>query len=952
MKVTRSGLSQNAAISSVKLFVDDLQVGTSQSLNSSNQAVFNNISIEIPANTTKTVDLAATMAKNATYNGNIIVLGIASADDITTTANVSGSFPINGNAMTISSSVTIGTATLYNGSSGTRNTSDLTVDTDATDVRFTQVKITAGSAEGLKITQVTAIKNGTASASDVKDIKLVNDTTAETVGTVDSLDSNGRAVFSGLNIEVGKGNSVELSILASMNNSGAGRTIAFDLHDGTAYTIRIVGNVYGFGITPTRNNFCSSTGTCTTQTINQGYLTVQKSSKTPATGKVALGGSGVTLAAFDFKAAGEAINVSSMQIKVDTSGGLGTGQPSDFTNIGLYTEDGSLVTGPQDATTTTAGGNQTLTFTTAYTVPVGTTTYYVKANISSSALADEAVQISLPASSISAKGASSGKTTYTTSSGSTVPPTGVVSGNIMTLQGPALTVITAASPIAGNLVVNAQDATFANIDLDASSSGEDIKVTTIMVQDTLGSGTDYSGINNLELWDGTTKLETSNSTATNGATTTFTLLTPLKVSKASTKRLVLKADIKSTTGTSHTFNVDGTNATVTALGWTTGASFTVSYSGNGQAQTIQSSGLLTVTKSADMPASAQLVSASTGNEVMKYKFSASYEPVDVTTFSVYAGDNTQAGSTTTLGNIAKVYVYVNGTLIGNTSGYSLGSDGRTTVVLDSGTFVVPKDGNSTLTIKVDIPSKDQVTTSASANFQIGIEAATTNGTVKNKDNTWGDTGADNDYWIVATGQSSGQTISKDTINQLGSDSATNNIVYGSNGFSIHKGILTVSLNSSSPSGSQTAGAGKEVIRIDLTATGDDITINEIEFTKGGTATVTGTGAAYIKSVDNNITYATLASGTAWLNGTFSVGDSSNSTTFSTTLEIAAGSTKTVKVVGDTTGATTNETLQYSVAAPASSYKTVAGVEYEDSSGTDIDLATTKNLPLSGGSLSY
>jgi len=351
VKATRFGLGADSNFSSVKLFVDGIQVGNSQSLNSNHQAVFSGISISVPANSTKKLVLAGSMAAGGTA-GHLLGLSIASAADITTTASVSGSFPIQGNQMTVSS-VNIGTATLYNGS--LHPTTDTSVDTDGADFRFTQVKLTAGG-EDLKISQVTAVRNGTAGDSDVKNIELYNDTAGSSLGTVESL-TNGKAVFSGLNVTVAKGESVELSILADMNG-GAGRTIAFDMHDGVAYTIMVEGLSYGFGITPTRNNFCNANGTCQTQTINQGYLTISKSPSTPATGNIPQGGSLVTLAAFDYKAVGESINVSQTQLTITPAAG---GSAVDYSNVGLYDADGGLVAGTQDGSTTTANTAQTLT---------------------------------------------------------------------------------------------------------------------------------------------------------------------------------------------------------------------------------------------------------------------------------------------------------------------------------------------------------------------------------------------------------------------------------------------------------------------------------------------------------------------------------------------------------------------------------------------------------------
>src|SRR6056297_726006 len=495
LKVTRGGLSNNAAVDTVKLYDGSNQIGSSQSLNSSNQAVFNNISVDVSANETKVLTIVADMTASASYDGNIITLGIEEASDVTTTAAVSGSFPVTGNSQTLNSGITIGSALLYDGSLGNRNGTDLTVDTDATDVRFVQVKVKAGSAEGITINQVTAVKNGTAAASDVKNIRLVNDDTGETLGTVNSLNSSGRAIFN-TDVEVSKGDNVELSILADMNKSGAGRTLTFDLHDGTNYTIDITGNTYGYGITPTRSNFCLSGGTCTAQSINQGYLTASLSADTPATGNVALGSTEVPLLTYDVIANGEDINVTQTQIDITTV----TAERDQVTQVTIYDEDGKIVAGPKDCTTASAG-TESLTFTDAYTIPNGETSYTVKADLATDMTANDDVYAALKANGITAKGADSGKTTYTTSttSGGTVPPTNVITGKTQTIRGPKLDVNTAATPVASTFVVNSQDVELAYFDLNATAGGEDIKVSQIVVTDTKNGSAAYADWGNLEL---------------------------------------------------------------------------------------------------------------------------------------------------------------------------------------------------------------------------------------------------------------------------------------------------------------------------------------------------------------------------------------------------------------------------------------------------------------------
>ena len=991
LKVTRTGLGIDSNLSSVKLYVDGVQRGTSQSLGSTHIATFTLSSnpIVVPANSTVAVVLGANIAAATAYDQHI--LGIANATDVTTTATVTGSFPVNGNVMSLAN-VTIGTATLYNGA--LHPSADTGTDPDDEDYRFTQLKITAGSTEGLIVSQITAVKNGTAANTDVKNIELYNDTTGATIATVAALNGDGRAVFKDLNITLAKGASVELSVRADMNG-GSGRTIAFDLHDGTSYTIMVKGATYNVGITPSRNNFCAAAGTCQTQTINQGYLTVSKSASTPATGKVAIGGTQVPLAAFDFTAAGENINVTSSQLSLVTGAAL---MASEITNVTLYDSTGAILAGPQDGTTAVDGTDQTLTFTDAFTVPMGTNVFTVKADISSSAgdTTTDTIAISVPVNTITAKGANSGKTTYTTSSGSTVPPATAATGNVQTCQGPFLAIVTPAAPAAGNVVLNAQDYIFAYFDLDATSGGEDVRVSSVTVTSTSGSES-FTDVTNLELWgdpdntDATVqniRLETSNSTTTmtdGGATGTqlFTFKTPVVVSKTAVSRLTLKTDVLSANNdTSHTFKVNAVGDVV-ATGKSSGTTLAAgskSVSGAGQLQTIQSVGTLKIEKAGDMPAGVQIASSTTGIEVMKYKLTAAYEDIDITELPLYYVATNAAGNAA----VSKVYLYKDGALLGSTTGYAFNASYLATVTLPAGTLIIPKDSSIYLSIKVDTTEKASITTATTARtFGLGDSDS--------DNSTWGGAGS---YNITATGRSSGTTLTETNIDSIGDG---NGNVYGSNSFYIFKGVLTVSLNASTPSGTQTAGAGSEALRFNLTATGDDLTVSEIEFCVNGTATaVTGTGDVTLKSEDLGTTYATLTQ--AIYDGTwddlggngvnagtyyqmdpgvtgqscFSMGvtgetgvtvadqasESITDTTvaFTNTITIGAGTTKVVRLFGDTTGAASTKTLQVSIGPNSTSANaaTTSGLSYADTSGTEVDTVTviTKGLPLTGGSLSY
>ncbi len=986
LRVKRTGLSSDARLTGVKLFDGTTQLGTSQTLNSQHKATFNGLSLAV--NGSKTLTLAGDVVA-AGGAGEIIKLGVESAADVVLSGGTSpsGTYPIEGPGMTIVS-VSIGSATLSKGPQ--HPSSDTQVDSDAKDFRFTQVRITAGSNEDIMVKQIVAVRSGTAADTDAKDMKLVNDTTGATLGTVAALSSS-RAVFDGLNVLVKKGEFVDLSVKASVTGAGSSRTLGFELHDGTTYLVRVVGSTYGFGVTPTSSNFCATAGVaggaCQTQTIKLGTLDVARSSQSPAASNVALGGTGIVLGAFDFTVTGEPVRVSSMKLRLTPTGAV-TGSTSKVTNLGFYDASSGSIAGPKDGSTTAVNTAEDLTFTDSITFPVGKTTLWVKANLSTSMTAGDTLLVTLldPSTNMTVRGDQSGKSiTARTASN--------VTANTQTIQGPSLKVVTAGIPSAGTIVKGVQDFTFAVIDLDPAGSGEDIKVTELVVTDTIGGSAALTDVTNLELWgdpdntdatDTVERLQTSNSTSVNAATETFSFSSPIRVSKTRTSRVYLKADVLSTTlntGTTaafaHTFNVANAVSSVISTGWTTGTNIVETFSGAGQAQKIGATGTLKVEMSASRPNQAQLVAGSTGNTFVQYKLSAFNESVNLRRIPIAvmrAATETGAQAAVnagTISSLAKVFAYISDsgsstqTMIGDTSGYTIDSSGVALINMDSAPLTLTKDKEKFLTFKANFNPKADV--ASGSIIVVGIGDATSTGT------TWGTNGAAaaGSYNIVAVGVDSGSTILATTITSTG---AAGGNVQASFNMPVYDGVLTITKKANSPT--NPSGTTADLLYFDLTGSGDEITINDLEFVYSPACTVTGTGAVTLVDYNSSSTvFATWTAGTAWMGLTsgsrsFKIGasgDASNSTTRSaggvTTGRVlsASGETKSFRLIGDVSGCTpaAGSTLNISINAgegthtgAANTAALTSGVRWSDveltAASTVVDSLLTKNLPIKQG----
>lgn len=990
IRVTRTGLARDADVTGLKLFDGTTQLGTTQTLNSAHQAAFTGLSIAVAGE--KMLTIAADISNvNA---GDILQFGVEAGSDVTlSSGSVGGTFPLRGGQMTISS-VTIGAATLFRGPD--MPTSNTEINPDQTAFRFTQVRIQAGSAEDLTVRQIVAIQSGTATASDIKDITLVNDTAGTTLATIASLPANGRVVFDNLSVPIKKGEDVRLSVKASMSGgSSSGRTVGFDLHDGVAYTIRVVGNTFGFGVTPTRNDLCATTGVtggaCQVQTVSQGNLRVARATSSPSTGNIAQGGTQVPLIAVEYTVTGEEVRMTSQNWDFT----FGTMVCSELTSVTLYNAAGTVVAGPQDC------ANNTVTFTDSMTIPVGSIVYTMKANIAQATSGNDTVIATLDVSEYTVRGVQSGKST-------TVNTTTDVAGNTLTVQAADLRATTGATPIAGSVVVGVQDFTFANLIFDASRGGEDVKVTAFTVADATGTAALPNDLVNFELWgdpdtsdtnDAVVRIETTNSTAAATATAntagidstvTFTLKTPLRIAKAKSATYQVKADVitTATTGTTaaangHTVDVSA----VTATGWITGTSVTMTdgtqITGAGQAQIVRASGTLKVELAADTATAGPIVAGSAGVSLAKYKLTSAFEDVDITRVPLFLANGTTGAGT--LGNVSKVKVYKDGTAIGNTAGYTFDNSGQVIAVLDTGVLRATKDVPLYLELKADFNTKEQVASGTQVRLGIGDSDSDAS--------TWGTTraGAAGNYAIVANGRDAGSTVTAANIDSIG-DGAGN--VAGGDAFGVFDGVLTVGLDANSPSGVQTAGTGKEILRFWLTATGDEITVYDLGFITSGSATggaatgqIEGTGNSTLFSTDRSITYADwtttevtqpLDAGTTGIHvssGENTTNDAGTDGTigWDTVLTIGAGQTKVLVLAGDTTGAggaSTSKSLQARIDDEGATGSGVQWMDVELSglngtscTGAATDLATgnecvvdsgtyTKTLPVNGNGLTY
>ena len=958
--ITRSGLSANTDIDLLKVFDGTIQKGSGATLNSVNQAVFAfTTPIIVSAGTTKTLTIKADVNDTAT-TGHSLIFSVAASTDITSDA-ISTSGTAVGNTISITS-VTIGSVTISAGPSNP--TSDFAPEVGDTGIRILQMTLQCGSTEDIEVRQVIAVKVGTINNTDISKVELYNDTDSISLGSVTTFDAEGRATFDLASpLVITKGNSKNLSVKVDIA-SGSGRTISAKVKDSGAYTVTAVGKTFGYGV-----GFASSSwlGTATSQEIATGTLTITKSAATAATGYVAPGGTSVPLVTYDIEARGEGVIITEFVNTVTlTTSGTHIFAYGDVTSCKLVDENGNIVAGPVDTTTATA---PYISFTDTFVVPLGIHKYTVKCNLAS-AITGGTIKIGFdtanvgenalgnsPYYGITAKGASTNDTIYGN--------TGSVQGNAQTIRAAAMTIVTQTTPVATSIVPGQQNIHFANIQLGAVSSGENINVTEIGVTITVHNSASEADIQNLRIFDASISQSACTGTGRAWDTTlamcrlapikqpvtgtpksAFVLSTPLVITKAGSSTIKVYGDYKSGVGasTEHFHVLIAARSDIVAVGATTGTTLTDAMKGSGvvgagQAMTYGATGTLTTVIDIGTPNSANIAVGeygTTGITMAKIKVGGTNNTEDVDIDYV---DLTRTTSGTGAdADIANVYLYEGSTLLGT----GVNNQGSSKYRFDLTNYVISAYASKVWTVKADFNGTLNGATSAySDKFNLVAPYVSQS-----------DVGD-----LVATGKASGLYI--------GALAA----VTGSHDMYLYKStpkmeVCTVAnCGTASPSGALNTSTAVEILRFKITAdTAGDVkflnatdnggTANKIRFTLTGKAADDDAGtdtAITVKNITDSVTLDSISTDVSdmigasdWITCDFST----------TSLQIAAGDSKIVSLEVNTTDVETPS----SVGVAADNIKASIANEAGDVNWNDDSTANIANntyftwLPLTGNTL--
>lgn len=719
--VERQGIASDGAFSSIMLIdsADNSRIGLDQTLNSLHQMTFND-EITIKAGVPKTIMIAGNMTTTG-HGGEMPKLALVGLT-VNNSGTVAG-LPVVGNAMTVITTLSLGTLTAAVGS----NDPGQAVTNKAlgtTGYIFSGIRLTAGSNEDMSVESIRFYQSGSAAATDLANVKVNFDGTD--YPTV--LSADGKYYTANFNgVTLNKGITKELYIKADVL-SGSSRTVRFDIYRKTDLAVK--GKSYGFYASTTGTSDTVSTAATATNggifsatnpwyigylvtMASGGNLRVDKGNLSSA--NVSKGSNDVVLGNFTFVVEGEAVKATQIVLNIDLTG---TGSSSDVTNITLADATG-VVAGPVDGADTGTTQDGTATFGTSVIIPTGTHTYTVKGNLNNDLVGGDTIRVGFntPATKFTVTGYGTGNTV-------TATPATEVYSNYQTVKGGTLVVNVSPVPVAQTVVKGATDVVLANYTFDASGSGEDIKVTSFKPLLTVSGATYQNDISSVRVFgfDGTTdNVQLNNgsnvvSPASAAGTTDQSVITldkPLYIPKGSSKTLVLKANISSAAqGTSVLYGITAASATyITAIGKDTTTAPTVSGSTiTGQTMQLATSGQYSIALDSSRPQGSLLVSGSTGVTVNKLRFTGTTEPIAITKLRLML---TNYSASTSDQDVVKVYAYDDtGKLLSD--GYFTGGVANltipTAVAGSYNPFIIAKDDEKVMTIKVDLAT---ITTSAS-----------------------------------------------------------------------------------------------------------------------------------------------------------------------------------------------------------------------------------------------
>ena len=248
---------------------------------------------------------------------------------------------------------------------------------------------------------------------------------------------------------------------------------------------------------------------------------------------------------------------------------------------------------------------------------------------------------------------------------------------------------------------------FVTIVYNTSFSSEDVRILSQGVTLQPGDGAQASDLNTCQVFDGTIPLTTGanilspgNATPNQAVALQFTFDAHLIVPRESVKKVDVKCNVSNSPLDNETFQIGlssgASNVTsdTYAFGRTSGSSIaeTVAFN-SGPIMTVKTTGMLAVSRDASSPAPRYGVGGSADLTAVVLKFHAANEAIKLTKIRVVLGKSAKNM------DIVKYTLWDGATKVGE--GIFAGTD-TTSLATLVGDFIIPKDGDKLLTLKVDL----------------------------------------------------------------------------------------------------------------------------------------------------------------------------------------------------------------------------------------------------------
>lgn len=687
----------------------------------------------------------------------------------------------------------------------------------AYNVIFTKLKFTAGTKNGYTITSISVHRNGLADDNDISEVKVYDGTTP--LGTTQALNTTTyKATFAGLAWQIAAGSSKVLTIKATLdatnatagNSPNLGIAAAADIVTSEGVTVEGIpaAGLYG--------NAMTIAGT------SVGRLDIDQNDN-GVTGNIVSGATDQKVGSFKFTAsASEGFDVQEVVLTE-----IGTSVGSDIKNIKLK------YLGEVLATTESLDANDQAVFTGSplFTVAAGVSKNIdIYADIASGVISTRTIRFEITeTANITAVGKNTGGIVLVTYSNGT--PYTTQRSSTWTIQQGTLTVAldTPTNPAATYYAIGYSQAPIVSFKFSAGSQ-EGIKVTKLKL--TEGGTIDDNEFQNVRLYINSSATPTSHIGSISSSVITFSDTNGLfEVPKSSNTVVTVKADITTAADDGDTikFYIGAANAAETNIEMKGVASGAKIYSdathiilssvdtGNVNTQTIKERGSLTITDDPNTPASRNLTLGQTNVEIARFKLSAAWEDVLVSSVKVRYWNDSEitdaaADTATAVGDISNARLYLDspsGTLLAEDASPQAGYSNFST------NFTVAKTAATSLSLVVDVPTTSALSYLAGTlGLYTGHNNLTTNTDV-----------------VTATGKSSSKTIT---------------YTGGAKGNTFTKQVPTLTVTAAStPPAQQVVKNSKDVwvARMQLAGLYEDIKVTRVKLTFDDANTINGVSSA-------------------------------------------------------------------------------------------------------------